>query len=380
MRLTKVIIHCQYVYGLGHLIRSLNLAKGLAKHFEVYFLNGGEAIKNFNIDESINFIQLPAIYKKEDSTSLLSVSDNLSLPLCLELRNQVIRKTVQMVKPDVIITEHFPFGFLFEKEATKLINYAKEINSNAKIVCSVRDVVDSFNGGNNDQKTISILNKLYDLLLIHGDEKLISIKSSFPLVSNIKIKVMYTGYIIDPNLQNNQKRSNNILVSIGGGRIGSELLEAVIKAFEVVKKESTCNLIVFNGAFHDDFKSISKDARIRYFDFDRKEFLNQLSQSDLSISLGGYNTTMESVYAGNKVVIYNREFLGTNDEQNIRISILKDKRLIDVISLKDLEIDNLSKKLISQVNVKNKQRSNSYIDFGGIENSVNQIKQFFDEE
>lgn len=380
MSLPKVIIHCQYVYGLGHLVRALHLAKGLAKHFDVYFLNGGEVVKNFDVDVNIKFIQLPAIYKKEDSTELTSVSDDVSLLECFELRDLMIRETVQMVKPNVVITEHFPFGFLFEKEATKLINYAKETNSNTKIVCSVRDIIESTKGGNNDQKTIGILNKIYDLILIHGDEKLISVEYSFPLVKNIKTKLIYTGYVIDPDLLNNEKRSTNIIVSVAGGRLGSELLDAVIEAFELVKTRSLYKLIVFNGAFNDDFEATSKDNRVRYFNFDRKEFLKQLSQSDVSISLGGYNSTMESLYAGNKVVIYNREFLGSNEEQDIRISTLKNLGLIDVISLEDLEVENLARELTSQVNKEDRERQNSKIDFGGVENTVHQIKQLVDGE
>jgi predicted glycosyltransferase len=371
----KVIIHCQYVYGLGHLVRALHLAKGLAKHFEVYFLNGGEVVKNFEVDSSIKFIQLPSIYKKEDSNKLTSVSADLSLSECFHSRDQIISKTIQKVKPDVVITEHFPFGFLFEKEATKLIGYAKEVNSKSKIVCSVRDVIESTKGGNNDEKTIAILNELYDLILIHGDKKLISVESSFPLVKKIKIKLVYTGYVIDQDLPNDEKRTNNILVSVAGGRVGSELLNAVIEAFEMIKMKSTHNLVVFNGAFNKDFTIELKRDRVTNFNFDRKEFLKQLSQSDVSISLGGYNSTMESLYAGNKVVIYNREFLGSNEEQGIRISTFKNLGLIDVISLEDLEVNKLAKELTTQINKKDKARSSSIINFGGIENTVIQIKE-----
>lgn len=378
MSLPKIIIHCQYVYGLGHLVRALHLAQGLTRYFDVYFLNGGETVKNFNIDESIKFIQLPAIYKKEDSSELSSVSDELTLAECFEIRNQVILETIQKVKPDVVITEHFPFGFLFEKEAIKLINYTKKANSNAKIICSVRDVIESSKGGHNDQKTVNILNELYDLLLIHGDEKLIPVASSFPLVTNIKTQIVYTGYVIDRDLNNSEIRSKNILVSVAGGRLGSELLDAMIKAFEVIKEKTEHSLVVFNGAFNKDFDGILKDDRIKYFEFDRKGFLKQLAQSDISISLGGYNSMMESLYAGNKVVIYNREFLGSNEEQDIRISTFKNLGLLDVITLKDLEVEKLAAELLTQLNKSVKKDKRSKINFEGVKNTVSQIKQLVD--
>jgi predicted glycosyltransferase len=379
MSLPKVIIHCQYVYGLGHLVRALHLAKGLARHFDVYFLNGGEVVKNFDVDDSIQFIQLQAIYKKEDNLGLTSVSDELTLSECFELRDQAILGTVREVKPDVVITEHFPFGFLFEKEAIKLIDYAKKENANVKIVCSVRDVIESSKGSQNDQKTINILNERYDLLLIHGDENLISVASSFPLVKDIKTKLVYTGYVIDESLKSKEKRLKNILVSVAGGRVGSELLDAVIKAFGMIKERTDYNMVVFNGAFNTEVETILKDDRIKCFDFDRKEFLKQLSLSDISISLGGYNSMIESLYAGNKVVIYNREFLGGNEEQDIRISTFEDLGLIDVITLNHLEVEKLAEKLLVQVNKESRVNHLSKIDFGGVENTVMQIKQLIDE-
>jgi predicted glycosyltransferase len=375
MSLPKIIIHCQYVYGLGHFVRALHLAQGLSKYFDVHFLNGGEPVKNFEIDRAIQFIQLPAIYKKEDSTELSSVSEHLTLSKCFELRDDIIFETIQNVKPDVVITEHFPFGFLFKKEATKLIDYAKKSNTKTKIVCSVRDVIESSKGGNNDPETVNILNKLYDLLLIHGDEKLISISSSFPLFTKIKIPIVYTGYVIDENLSSSAIRSKNILVSVAGGRVGSELLNAVIKAFELIREKCEHNLVVFNGAFNEDFESKLQDDRIKYSTFNRYEFLKQLAQSDISISLGGYNSMSESLYAGNKVIIYNREFLGSNEEQDIRISTFKNLGLIDIITLKDLDVEKLALVLLTQIDKKDQKDKLSKINFDGAKNTVIQIKQ-----
>jgi predicted glycosyltransferase len=375
MSLPKIIIHCQYVYGLGHFVRALHLAQGLSQYFNVYFINGGEPVKNFDIDTAIQVIQLPAIYKKEGSTELSSVSEHLTLLKCFELRDEIIFETIQKVKPDVVITEHFPFGFLFKKEATKLIDYAKKSNTKTKIVCSVRDVIESSKGGTNDPDKVNILNKLYDLLLIHGDEKLISMSSSFPLFTKIKTPIVYTGYVIDENLSSNAIRSKNILVSVAGGRVGSELLNAVIKAFELIREKCQHNLVVFNGAFNKDFEGILQDDRIKYSTFNRYEFLKQLAQSDISISLGGYNSMSESLYAGNKVVIYNREFLGSNEEQDIRISTFKNLGLIDIITLKDLNVEKLALVLLTQINKKDQKDKLSKINFDGVKNTVSQIKQ-----
>jgi predicted glycosyltransferase len=380
MNLPRIVIHCQYVYGLGHLVRALNLAKGLVEYYDVYFLNGGEAVDNLKVDSSINFIQLPAIYKEEGRSELSSVSNDLSLTDCFKLRGQIIREKIEVIAPEIVITEHFPFGLLFSKEVIRLIDYAKRANSKAKIVCSVRDVIESLKGGDSDQETVELLASFYDLVLIHGTEEIIPIESSFPLAKKIKPKIVYTGYVVDPMLHSGRKRSENILVSVGGGRVGGELLTAVVNAFKQIKTESNHKLVVFKGAFDSRNEEVLEDDRVEYFSFDRNMFLNQLSISDISISLGGYNSTVESIYAGNEVIIYNRKFLGSNEEQNIRISRFKEAGLISVISLEDLEVSRLSKILLSHINNRSEKNSNFEVDFKGIDSTVSEIKELIDAE
>lgn len=374
MGLPKVLIHCQYIYGLGHLIRALQLAKGLMNYFEVYFLSGGEAIEGISIDSNIHFIQLDELYKEEDSNKLSSVDDNLTTKECLENREQVINDLIKNICPDVVLTEHFPFGFLFEQEALNLISKAKSVNQQVKIVSSVRDIIESKKGSVTDKKTVAFLNENYDLLLVHGDENVIPFETSFSLSNEVKIRQVQTGYVIDKSLKMRQKRKKTIVVSVAGGRVGRELKDAVIKAFQSIQSEINHELLVFDGAFSTDVDQIIREENIQYFKFDRSIFLKELSQSDVSISLGGYNTTVESLYTGNKVLIYNREFLGQNFEQDIRISSLADLGLITRVDIEHLEQNKLAGLLLDTINLQS-YPNDLNIDFEGVERSIQEIKQ-----
>lgn len=373
MSLPKVLIHCQYVYGLGHLIRALNLAKGLVNDFAVFFLSGGEAVKGMSIDPKISFIQLDALYKKEDCNKLSSVNENLTPEECLSNREEVIHELIQDIHPDVIITEHFPFGFLFEEEVLKIISKAKLVNPLVKIVSSVRDIIETEKGSESDNKTVRILNQYYDLLLVHGDENMIPLEASFSLSNQVNIHQVRTGYIIDSDLKKQQKKKQTIIVSIAGGRVGRELKDAVVKAYNGIKNKINHELLVFDGAFNSGDDQPSCDKRIKYFKFDRSVFLHELSQSDISISLGGYNTTAESLYAANKVLIYNREFLGDNSEQEIRISSLANLRLITKLDSDQLENEQLTNILLATINSRSKPIEIN-INFDGVNASVQEIK------
>jgi len=373
MGLPIVLIHCQYVYGLGHLIRALQLAKGLVDGFEVYFLSGGEAVEGISIDSGINFIQLDALYKEEDSHKLSSIDDNLSTEECFKNREEVINDLIKGIRPDIVLTEHFPFGFLFEKEVLNLIKRAKSVNEQVKIVSSVRDIIESKKGNELDHKTVSILNENYDLLLVHGDENVIPLETSFSLSDEFKIRQVRTGYVIDCSLKRSPNRTKTIVVSVAGGRVGRELKGAVIDAFKSIQSQINHDLLVFDGAFsHDDYHR-NTEGKIKYFKFDRSVFLKELSQSDISISLGGYNTIVESLYLGNKVLIYNREFLGQNFEQEIRISSLADLGYITRLDAEHLEKNKLAEILLEAISL----QSNSFVDdvnFEGVARSVQEIK------
>lgn len=372
MEKRKILIYVQYVYGIGHLIRSLNLAKGLSVQFDIYFLSGGEKVKGIEIDPKITFFQLDAVYKKENENGLTPVDDSLSIEECFALREKMIKNILGKVNPDCIITEHFPFGFLFKNESINLIKLGKSINKNLKVVCSVRDVIENGFGSSVEEETSKILNKLYDLLLIHGDENLIPLKSSFQKENQVFIKVYYTGYIVDPRLVKTDINSEQIVLSIAGGRIGDELLIAVERAFCVIKNQIPHNLIIFHGAFNHKFLRKELRERLTIIPFNRKHFIEALSKCSLSISLGGYNTIAEILKLEKKSIIYQRNFKGSNDEQNIRISKLEELDLIKVVNEDGLKKELLSDTILNELKT-NRDFITSKINFEGISNSIKAI-------
>ena len=153
-----ILMHCQYVYGIGHFIRTLEIAKSLSSEYRVIILNGGNPIENMIIPPEIELVQLPAIHKKEDSNQLIPLNCDLSIDDCFNLRREIIVNILQRINIDVLVTEHFPFGFLFKEEVLFLIKLLKEINPNCKFVSSVRDLVNSY-----DWSGIKlILNAIFD--------------------------------------------------------------------------------------------------------------------------------------------------------------------------------------------------------------------------
>ncbi len=138
--------------------------------------------------------------------------------------------------PDILITEHFPFGLLFENEVIELISEVKKSNPQSKVVSSVRDIIESSGGGEKDEYISDLINKWYDLILVHGDERMADLTFSFSKVAQVSVPIFHTGYIVR-HIQN-KKISDDyplVLVSVAAGRLGNELLDAIIDSHLLIK-------------------------------------------------------------------------------------------------------------------------------------------------
>jgi predicted glycosyltransferase len=373
----KIIIHCQYVYGIGHLVRTVELARGLSKSFQVFIFNGGEAVPNFYLPKDITFIQLPAIYKEENSNSLSPVDSSTSIEECFQDRRIIIEQKTEEIKPDILITEHFPFGLLFENEVTSLISKVKFTNPSSKIISSVRDIIESNGGGKNDGYITELINEWYDMVLVHGDENYIHLKHSFSQIDKISVPIFHTGYIVRPIQINIKTEYPIILASVAGGRLGNELLEAVIDSHLLIKEKIKHNLILFSGAFQNDFKEQERkiielnSEDIKLYCFDSKMYLNYLSKADMVISLGGYNSIIESVSAKKTMLVYQRGFSGGNEEQDLRIKLFEDLGCLKVLKPQDLSVKVLPEMIVNSIKTNRFPKLN--LNLKGVQNSSDLI-------
>lgn len=381
----RVLIHCQYVYGIGHLVRTIELAKGLSSEFEVFVLNGGEHVSNLEIPKFVTIIQLPAIYKEENQSRLTPIDNSITLHGCFKKRSEIIYTSIKRITPDLIITEHFPFGLLFEKEVVKLIQVGKKHNPSVKLVCSVRDIIESSNGSENDGHICELINQFYDMVLIHGDEKIIPFRSSFPMQDRISIPIIQTGYIarsldFQPVVAIREE-APILLVSVAGGRVGGELLEAVLKAHHRINEKWNHKLVLFSGAFQKKEEALKHRIKkehidsVVYHEFSDKLYLTYLYVSSMVMCLGGYNSLIESVSLGKPVMVYRREFLGSNMEQDLRINLFHEAGYVEVITPNDLEDEKLADLTLNTF--KNFKRPNQKINTSGVKKSTEVLLSMF---
>lgn len=345
----SILIHCQYVYGIGHFVRAVELARSLRGDFDVHLVSGGEPVPNFTLPEGIAFTQLPPIFKDEATGQLRSVDPAVDLGTCLARRADMLGQLVQDRTPSIVITEHFPFGLLFEDEVVGMLGRVRRLRPDAMVVSSVRDVIESAQGGKDDAHTCELIDQWFDLIVVHGDARAIPLRASFPLIDRIKTPYVHTGYVVEPAQPRRVRAELPLLVgAIGGGRVGQELLAALMAAHREACASWPHELLLFRGAFeHDTTAPGAAPGQVRIQPFDRGAYRQALAEAAGLICLGGYNSVLEALSMSLPALVYKRRFLGTNREQALRADFFRQSKLVMTIEEHDLATQVLAWRIVS---------------------------------
>ena len=84
----NIIFYCQYVWGMGHLIRSLEFARALAEH-DVTLLTGGQQVE-VALPDHVHLARLPVLYMNEQFTRLIPGDPGKSTDEVQNERQQII--------------------------------------------------------------------------------------------------------------------------------------------------------------------------------------------------------------------------------------------------------------------------------------------------
>lgn len=380
----KIMFYCQHILGMGHLIRSMEIVRGLTADFEVCFINGGEVVQGFQAPPGVRVINLPAIKTDAEFRELIPVDSTLTIEETQTVRQQQLLKVLNSFRPDVLMIELFPFGRRrFSFELIPLIEAAKA--QNAKVVSSLRDiVVTKKNQARHEAKIVRLINQYFDQLLIHGDPSLHPLADSFSRVNDLNCDVRYTGYVVQqresnqPTIADNialSKKEPMILVSIGGGRFGHELLDCVIQAAEILEQKIPHRIQIFTGPFMPDdkfwaLKNAAKDRSNLHIRRYTPNLLAYMEQAELSISMSGYNTTMNILTTGVRALML--PFTGNDDqEQTMRV-----ERLAQLGKARRIRSEDLQPARFAAAVIEHLQHTPSKIEFdlNGVEKTARYVK------
>jgi predicted glycosyltransferase len=137
----KIIFYCQYVWGMGHLFRSIEVARALSDH-EVILVVGGREV-DIELPGHVTLVRLPGLYMDEQFTTLIPEDPDKTIEDVQRKRQEMLFSLCQKHKPDLFIIELYPFGrTIFGFELQPLLDSIQQGRfGKIKVVCSLRDIL-----------------------------------------------------------------------------------------------------------------------------------------------------------------------------------------------------------------------------------------------
>lgn len=322
----RFLIHVQHLMGIGHQSRAALIARALdAAGAEVTYVSGGFPVPGLDVGGA-EFVQLPAA-RAADSHYRGLVDEELR-PVGEEWRQARRARLLRVLKerrPDVVVTETYPFGRrLLRFELSPLLDRLAAEHPAARLVSSVRDIVERRSKAERERETLEAVRSRYHRVLVHSDPEVVPFEASFPHAAEIGDRIAYTGYVAQaPGPDEGEAGRDEIVVSAGGGRVGEALLRTAIAARALSAHSRSAWRVLVGPDLPESGLSRLRDeapAGVR-IERNRRDFPHLLARCHASISQAGYNTAADILRAGTRAVLVPHADSGER-EQTLRAEML----------------------------------------------------------
>ncbi len=341
-RQPRVFFYVQHLLGIGHLARASRIAAALVEDgFAVTLVTGGLPVKGFP-GPGIDHVELPPVATGVEFAGLAQ-ADGMPVDKAFEeTRTKMLLDAFHRIKPDVVITEAFPFGRRQVRfELLPLLDAIETANPRPIVCASLRDILQENRKPGRDQETVDLVQKHFDHVLVHGDPTFARIEDTFPLAGRITDRVIYTGMVAPPAPKPSEERFD-IVVSAGGGVVGAALMQAAVAASVDFDPALKWCFITGPNLPQADFDNLAASTadNIALFRF-RPDFPNLLAAASLSISQAGYNTVGDLLQTSCRLLLVPFA-TGGETEQTERAQKLKAMGLAVVVEEACLSKDSMS--------------------------------------
>lgn len=342
-----VLFYVQHLWGVGHVYRATRIATALANAgMEVHLVWGGTMVPDFDFS-GLTVHHLPAVRSRSAEFSELVHADGREFSNADQdaRRNQLL-ELLAILKPDILITEAFPFGrrqMLFE--LLPLLQAAGNMPKPPMIVSSIRDIMQEGRKQKRVDESLALVKEHFHLILVHGDPDLVSIEETLQGAESIREKIRYTGLVTpQPDFHAPSKDFTcDVVVTVGGGAFGQELTSAAIEAMPLCKRYPRNWLVSAGSQLPDaEYEDLKKRAPpgmrlVRHI----SDLASVMRHASVSVSHAGYNTVADLLRAKCAAVLYPYTG-GRETEQLRRAQLMHEKGLAEVIEPGSLSAEMLA--------------------------------------
>jgi len=391
----RVIFYFNHYNTLGHSTRIFSIVKALKEFYgrriEITILQGGKKQRFIPLSNFAKVYLLPysldkrGLFIEESRKIYEKMVIHKKMEEMLKERLSLMKKIIAKQKPDVFITEYFPFGKEFWSfEIPYILEYLKK-KTNCKIVSSCGYLSWSEN-------LYEYVKDFYDLILIHSPAEFClryykylhpkGVEEISKVFKEFSKKIFFTGFILDtfPKEKYNKKdlkfpflkkkKKKLILVSRGGGIVNKKI---ILASLLLAKNNKDLSFVICCGPATSseelkEYKKFSKDLKnVRLIKFLPHSFFDaHLKECDLSINMAGYNTIVRLLYYKKKSLIL--PYYTT--EQRWRAKEVEKYLCSRVIEKNDFTFSLFEKEVKELLEVKNENIKINKDWFSGIANTI----------
>ncbi len=370
----RVLFYVQYLLGIGHVRRSSLVIQALANTgVQVDVIFGGVPVPHISFAPATLHYLDPVKSADNGFSGLVKADGSEFTDADKHNRSQALLNLCEQLQPDVIVTETYPFGRRQMRfELTPLLKWAHSQTVPPLIVSSIRDILQARSPKREDE-CIQLIQQQYDNVLIHGDPAFTPLEKSFAKATQIYDQLTYSGYVC-PAKPPAKNRENLIVVSIGGGAVGKEIIQAA-QQLHASGYAADCQWLLITGP---NMAPEDKDAMSAYNSDNLQvveladDFIDSLSRARVSISMAGYNTVMDLLQTETPAVVVPFE-ADSETEQLARSRLLEAKGLLTIVREHTLTADTLKHAIEWSLQ---QQQQRPPINMQGSEHSANLLRQW----
>lgn len=332
----NVMIVVTHLLGTGHLARALTLARAfVAAEDTATVVSGGTAVDHFDGSGVVLEQLTPVRSNGTDFTKLLTCDGQEAGSDLLAARKEHLLAILADRKPDILITELFPFGRrILRDEFIALLEAAQAMQPRPLILGSVRDILAPPSKAKKVDFADETIARFYDGVLVHADPEVVTLQQSWPVSDALAARLHYTGFVAPKPAVATGEKSQQVLVSAGGGNVGDGVFHAACLAARELP-ELQWRLLVGGGDDRRNALVQSAPANVSV-EAPNPQFRQLLMAAAASVSMAGYNTALDVLQAGVPAVLVPFDD-GGEVEQGLRADALAALPAINVIRQHDLD-------------------------------------------
>ena len=344
----RVLLYSHDTFGLGHLRRSLNLARAMLRqdpHLSLLLATGSPVVHGFAVPPGMDYVKLPSVRKIAPSRY---ASRSLELPggEITALRREILLRTAKDFEPDLLVVDHAPTGM-----GNEMLPALEQLERRDCIrVLGMRDVIDdpvSVRGVWAREGTQAVLARLYDQVLVYGMQGVFDPVTAYGFEPEVAAKTRFVGFVTGTEATDGEREASFldtlprplVVVTIGGGDGANELVQCWLDMLSRFRSRIDFWSVVLTGPLVPPPLARQFAAATRQLPVTLRDFVASTrpytSRSDLVVCTAGYNTMTEVLAVAARALVVPRVLY--RNEQLLRAERLAELGLVELLRPEHLD-------------------------------------------